>query len=650
MYHSLFIFCLSSLAFLTLSRIGLAVWQRERVHASSGWASLLIGGLRIDLHLIAAFSAPIWLIAPWADGNHFMQSLSGLYLSSVWLALVLLEVSTPPFIIEYDTRPNRLYVQYLKHPREVGTMLWRGYKLTVISTCFIVALATYEAYQLLSQPYPPLFTGPVWLAPFISLLSAILLFGLIRGTLRHRPINPSTVAFCGDALVNTLALNSLYSVLYAIYSMKNERSAAQAYGTLESDTLLKIIRQQAGLDPLPSDPLLPTLHEQIPAVRPASPKNIVLIVEESLGAQYVGHLGGSGLTPYLDQIASDGWSFTRAYATGTRSVRGLEAVSAGFPPTLSDAAVRLPDAQTRFFTLAQLLNTQGYVSRFIYGGESHFDNMKSFFLGNGFTELHDQPTFKNPTFTGTWGVSDEDMFQRLHELLAAQDAHSPPSLTLAFTVSNHSPWEYPAGRIAAQGNPASVENTVRYADWALGQFFDQAKQSHYWDNTLFLIVADHDARVGGKDRIPVRHFHIPAVIVGGGVPIRRDDRIMSQIDLPVTLLSLAGIQSQHPMIGHDLCQSDAGGRALMQYGDNYGYLRADSLLVLEPAKPPSQWSYQAPEHYQSEPLDPELVDIAKAHALWPHWAYTHQAHSLPHLQLNGKRTTQAHLKTALNHS
>src|SRR5690606_22170401 len=144
-----------------------------------------------------------------------------------------------------------------------------------------------------------------------------------------------------------------------------------------------------------------------------------------------------------------------------------------------------------------------------------------------------------------------------------------PSFVLAFSVTNHSPWEYPEGRITPQGDPASVENTVRYADWAIGQFFDRAKQSGYWDNTIFLIAADHDARVGGASLVPLRHFHIPALILGGTINPRRDDRLISQIDLPPTLLSLAGLACEHPMIGRDLTRSD-GSRAMMQYGENYG--------------------------------------------------------------------------------
>ena len=193
MYFQLFIFSLSCFALFTLSRLGLVLWQVARMRHSKGWLPVFLGGLRIDAHLIAACSAPVWLIAPWLDGSFLAQYITAFYFSLIWLIAVLLELSTPQFVLEYDTRPNRLYVQYLKHPREVGGMLWKGYKGVVLSTCLLVAATTYGALQLLAPPFPALFTGSLWLAPLLSLVSAVLLFGIIRGTLRHRPINRSAI-------------------------------------------------------------------------------------------------------------------------------------------------------------------------------------------------------------------------------------------------------------------------------------------------------------------------------------------------------------------------------------------------------------------------------------------------------------------------
>ncbi|MCC2596640.1 LTA synthase family protein [Pusillimonas sp. MFBS29] len=626
MRHLSLIFIVSSLFLLTFSRCALATWQWERVQQAGGLLPILKGGLRIDANQIAILAGIPLLLSPWLGHFPLAVAITGVWFQIAWFLLVLLEVSTPQFIHEYDTRPNRLYVEYLKHPQEVFGMLWKGYKLVIGAALIVLGLLAWLAHGMFAHGSPDAIMA-WWQSILFSLVAAALIFLAIRGTLKHRPINPSTVAYCGDSMLNSLPLNSLYSVSYAIYSMKNERSAADIYGKLATEDINTIVLQSAALPAGPTD--IPTLHSQIPLQKCSRPLNLVMIVQESLGAQYVGNLGGSGLTPELDELARSAWNFTRAYATGTRSVRGLEAVTAGFPPTASDAVLRLSGAQSNFFTLAQLLKQHGYLSRFIYGGEAHFDNMKSFFLGNGFDELHDRPSFKDPEFVGTWGASDEDMFNKLHELLDQPPAQ--PTFTLAFTVSNHSPWEYPSGRIAPDGNPATVENTVRYADWAMGRFFEQARQSQYWQDTVFLIVADHDARVGGASLVPLRHFHIPALILGADVPARRDDRLISQIDLPPTLLSIMGVAGEHPMIGRDLTRA-GGDRAMMQYGENYGYLKNDQLIVLEPHKAASQYRYTAPATYVPESLDEELAREALAHVLWPNWAYRNQAYTLPHLR------------------
>jgi len=619
-------FAVAGLVLLALFRIGLVAWQWARVEDVAGLWPVLIGGLRIDLAMLGMMLAVPAVLSPWLGHRPAAVAATAWWLRLCWLLLALLEVSTPQFISEYDTRPNRLYFEYLVHPREVGAMLWHGYKLEV--ACALLALAALAWLGLRLFPARGRPDAPMrWLwRPLAALALLAVSVMAIRGTLQHRPINPSTVAFGNDAMVNALALNSLYSVTHAAYRMKDERAADKLYGTMDSAESSAIVRAAAGMQGPPMDPRIPTLHHQAPSVRRDRPLNLVIIAEESLGAQFVGSLGGRDLTPELDALGGQGWLFTRAYATGTRSVRGLEALTTGFLPTPAEAVLKLPRAQSGFFTIAELLGRQGYHSRFVYGGEAHFDNMRGFFLANGFREVVDGPRFVDTAFTGSWGASDEDMFRQLDRLLMADG--DKPTFTLAFSVSNHTPWEYPAGRIEPVGEPASGDNAVRYADWALGQFFKQARNRPYWRNTVFLVVADHDARVSGASLVPVRHFHIPALILGADVQPRRDDRLVSQADLAPTLLSLMGVDTVHPMPGQDLTRRSPG-RAIMQYGDNYGYLKGERLLVLEPGRPPMQFRYAAPDGYEPEPADEALAREALAHVLWPSWAYAEGRYRLP---------------------
>jgi phosphoglycerol transferase MdoB-like AlkP superfamily enzyme len=621
-------FIAAVLIFLTLSRVALSLWQWTRVHDAGGLWPVLFGGWRIDLSLLAMVVALPALSSPWLGHRRWPTRIAAWWLRIWWLLYVLLEVSTPQFIVEYDTRPNRLYFEYLTSPHEVASMLWNGYKLSVGAGLIVFALIAWLGFRLLPTKQPDRVPMRGWLRPVVTVLTFAVLFLAGRGTLQHRPLNASQVAFTNDAMVNTLPQNSLYSVLNAALALGNERSASAVYGKLPDDEMNSIVRQAAGLDGAPLDPEYPSLHKQEATRQGDQPLNLVIILEESLGAQFVGSLGGAGYTPELDKLANDGWWLERTYATGTRSARGLEAVTTGFMPTPAEAVLKLPRSQRDFFTLGALLDTYGYHTRFLYGGEAHFDNMRSFFFGNGFKEVVDRASFETkPAFVGSWGASDEDMFNELHQRL--MEDGDKRSLTVAFSVSNHTPWEYPAGRIKPDGDPASNANAVRYADWSIGRFFERAKQSPYWKHTVFLIVADHDARVFGASLVPVYHFHIPALILGAGVPVKKDDHIVSQVDLAPTLLSLIGISSEHPMLGADLTKRYPD-RAIMQYGDNYGYLKNDQLIVLRPNQPAAQYHYLVDgEKLEPETVDPVLEKTALAHALWPSWAYSKQRYRLP---------------------
>lgn len=622
-------FLLAAMLLLLASRLCLCAWQHQRVRATAGLWPILLGGLRIDASFLAMVAGFPLLLAPWIGMYGWAQVITEYWFGAWWLILVLLEVSTPQFIVEYDSRPNRLFVAYLTSPREVGTMLWRGYKPMLVVGVLIWAVLGWLGITWIARPAPALDLG-LWAQVGVTVGLFVVLFLVGRGTLGHRPLNAAHVAFSSDAMINMLPLNSAFVVANAIMDMRDDKPASAVYGNMDEAHMRDIVCAASGNDATLPDPERPILHRQVATATHERPRNIVIIVEESLGAQFTGCLGGKGYTPELDALAEKNWLLARNYATGTRSVRGLEAIVSGFLPTPADAVFKLPRSQRDFFSLGGLLGRFGYHSRFIYGGEAHFDNMKGFFLGNGFDEVIDRPKFeKKPQFVGSWGASDEDMFDEVHRRLSVDADGDAPTLTVAFSVTNHSPWEYPAGRIEPHGEPASVENTVRYADWSIGQFFERAKQSPYWDDTVFLVVADHDARVCGASLVPVQHFHIPALILGAGVEARRDEGITSQADLAPTLLSLAGISSVHPMPGADLTRVQPQ-RAIMQYGDNHGYLKGDRLLVTEPHRSPRQFGYNHVDaSMQDQPVDATLAEEALAHALWPSWAYFNERYRLP---------------------
>ncbi|EGX6961253.1 MULTISPECIES: LTA synthase family protein [Vibrio] len=626
-------FSLFSLLFLSISRVLLAFWQIDRIDSLNDLIYILGQGLRVDIATLC------WLFILPALFSTFMP-LTGKMgecwkrILRIWMVLglwvlVYMELATAPFIQEYDLRPNRLFVEYLIYPKEVLSMLWTGYKLEL----FIGALGTVLTITL-GWKWSKKLTDKAqqvnwkW-RPLLALF--VVLFGVAgaRSSLGHRPLNPAMVAFSNDPLLNDLALNSSYSLLFAVNSMKSEKSAEQFYGKMDTQKMLELVRTSSTKsDFTPS--LLPTMNSN-PATYQGKHKNLVILLQESLGAQFVGALGGLPLTPNLDELMKEGWQFTQMYATGTRSVRGIEAVTTGFPPSPSRAVVKLSKSQTGFFTIADLLKAQGYHTQFIYGGEANFDNMKTFFFGNGFDQIVEEDDYNNPSFVGSWGVSDEDLYNKANEEFERLSKSDKPFFSLVFTSSNHSPYEYPQGKIEPYDSEHMTRNNaVKYSDYALGTFFEKAKKSSYWDDTIFIVIADHDARVSGANLVPVKHFHIPALILGKGIQPRKDDRIANNIDMPPTLLSLIGVDAKTPMIGRDLTKPLAreDERAMMQYDKNFGYLTRDNLVVLSPGEKISTLAYDFKDQTM-KPLevDESIIERAKANALFASKAYQNNWYS-----------------------
>ena len=642
-YAPLLAMYMMALPILSLSRIGLMLWQSERVVATGAWPEMLLQGIRVDIIQLGLLVLLPLLIAPlfahkkaWQWWKHF----SYLWVAISIVLLIFLEAASPGFIAEYNVRPNRLFVEYLKYPKEVLPMLWNGFRLSVFAAIGLIIISVW-AIRKFMKPWlsfqRPLKSGRYWLAlPFVIFLVIL----SVRSTTDHRPANPAMFAITNDTMVNTLIMNSTWSVFHAIYNLKHESKSSEIYGKMAfADIMAQVQLTRDMLQdkrPLLGNIDIPTLTEQTASIQREKPLNLVIVLQESLGATFVESLGGLPVTPELEKLKSEGWWFENLYATGTRSVRGIEAVSAGFLPTPAQSTVKLSLSQNNFFSLASVLGRQGYLSEFIYGGEGHFDNMRNFFLGNDFDSVVDKQNYVNPVFTGSWGVSDEDLFNKTHEQLMKHHADGKPFFTLVFSSSNHTPFEFPDGRIELYEQPkASENNAVKYADYAYGAFFKKAKASPYWKDTLFLIVADHDIRIRGNDLVPVKNFHIPGLILGADIKPRQITTIASQIDLPTTMLSLMGINAQHPMVGRDLSAEpeDLAGRAMMQYQENYAWMEGNQTVVLRANKEPTYATYDKANKKLSlseKPSDAEAMQQrALSHVLLPSVLYREQQYHLP---------------------
>lgn len=269
-------------------------------------------------------------------------------------------------------------------------------------------------------------------------------------------------------------------------------------------------------------------------------------------------------------------------------------MSSGYLPLPGEGVVKRNKSQSDFFTVASLLKPLGYKSSFIYGGEGRFDNMRSWYMGNGFDEVIEQKDYENPSFVSTWGVSDEDLVIKANEKFKSHAAKGEKFVSVIFSSSNHSPFELPEGKIDfIPGKPKKgVENAVKYADFAIGRLFELAKKEAYYKETVFVVVADHNIRVYGDDLVPVNMFHIPALIISEGVKPQKFDTLSTQPDVLATALDMIGVNLTYPVLGHSIYSDKKQQIALMLFNDMFALRDHEKIAIIQPNKEASTFTYK----------------------------------------------------------
>ncbi len=591
----LFILYLGLIGIFFIGRLGLFYQYFDRISQSGteyGWSFLY--GLKMDTMVAAMLlvvPAIIMLLLP-----KFLSRLGNLFLRVYFLLVFILAIyienATFPFFAEFDVRPNELFINYLEYPKEVLGNIWATYKLEIFISSLMLVLFSVWYWAKSRLFFETIFDVAYWKRAALLMPVLFILFIGIRSSFGHRPANISDATYTKSHLVNEVTKNSLYAIGYAYYSQKKtDVDVTKIYGKMPVKEAFE--RMGKHLDLSVGRCLTPFSRPVISHFKQKTPKNLVIFIQESLGAQFVGALNGAqgekGITPNLDKLSKQSITFNQLYSNGTRSIRGLAGLVAGFLSVPGKGVLKRNKSQKDFFTVAQLLKRHGYHSIFIYGGEKRFDNMASWFYGNGFDEIIDENMFINPKFHGVWGVSDEDLVERANQEFKQLYKKQQPFVSVMFSTTNHTPFDFPEGRIELiKGvEPYSVKNAIKFADYAMGKFINQAKKEDYYKDTIFVIAADHNVRVYGDDLLPYAMFRIPGFIFGEGVKARKVERLSTQADLLATALDLIGVEKLHyPILGHSIFENHKKDMSLLQFHQMYGLRVGDEIAIIQPQEEP----------------------------------------------------------------
>ncbi len=324
--------------------------------------------------------------------------------------------------------------------------------------------------------------------------------------------------------------------------------------------------------------------------------NVIFICIESLSGNYMSALGNDmNITPTLDSLVNESIFFTNLFATGTRTVRGMEAITLSIPPTPGRSIVKRKNNRG-LFTIGEVFREKGYERNFFYGGDGYFDNMNTYFGGNGFnivdrgrgflldksiattrTNIEDEEV----TFENAWGVCDADIYSKVIKEADKAHASEKPFFDFVMTTSNHKPYTYPNGKIDIPSGTGR-NGAVKYTDYAIGEFLRTTQTKPWFKNTVFVIMSDHCASSAGRWELDVQNYHIPALIYNlpKTVP-RKIDNLSSQIDMFPTLFALLGWDYETNLFGRNILDmKPENQRAFIGNYRKLGYLKENKVMVL----------------------------------------------------------------------
>lgn len=532
-------------------------------------SNLFYGIINDFFALLFALVLPALLL--FLPGDRFLKSIVGkCYLIFILFVYTLIFVFTAFseyfFWDEFACRFNFIAVDYLIYTNEVIQNIIESYPLFwLFVAVFAIALTlSFAAWQNLGKKLHTAASSTRFLGRFIQLVCFYALVAV--SYFCFNPINHSENRYW-----NEYAKNGVYS-LFSAY-LHNQLNYRDFYETIDTDLAFELVREDLNIpniSPLPHNTI-----RKISGQEERKP-NVVLVVIESLGSLvYQEH------RPFLTSLAEKSLLFSKMKSTGTRTVRGLEALMLSIPPTPGNSIVRRADAQN-IYSLATPFKDRGYDMRFIYGGIGFFDNMNAFFEGIGFTAV-DKLSFVHDTFSNAWGQCDEDSYSESLRLADESYAKGKPFLQVVLTTSNHRPFTFPETELhLPQGKRTSA---VRYTDYAIEKFMEKARQKPWFEDTIFVFVGDHPSSIAGKTEVPYEAYGVVSMMYSPKYIVPQNFSLLcSQIDIAPTLLGVIGFEYNSPFFGKNvLTMTEKEGRSWVSTYQLLGYEDDNYFVVLNPS-------------------------------------------------------------------
>ena len=591
------------------TRLGLMIWFHPQIDNSltTHLAIFSIGWL-YDTAFYLYASIPLILIL-WLTPEKYWHSKIIQIIMKLWVLIsiyIVCFVVISEFIFwdEFQVRFNFISVDYLVYRKEVMENIQESYPVfTVLLLLIPATLIIFSGLKGILQK-----TLTVSSSFLQRTLSTLVLASMIVAVFIG--VNQSQHNLFKNNYNKELASNGSYQFFASFRN--NELDYNQFYQQIDNKKADKLIRDSLKSDYstfLYSDQLF-NIERRIDNPGIEKNLNVILISIESLSAKYLGSFGNKdNITPFFDKFSKESLFFTDFYATGTRTTRGLEAITLSIPPTPGRSIVKRIGHEGDMWSLGNILKEKGYQTTFLYGGRGYFDNMNRFFSQNGYDIVDQNDIPDNETkFANAWGVSDEDLYEETLKQADKAYKNKKPFFFHLMTTSNHRPYTYPENKIDIPSGDGR-DGAVKYTDFAIKRFINWSKNKPWFKNTVFVILADHCAGSAGKENLPINKYHIPLWIYS---PEHIKAQIIStrssQIDVAPTILGLLNMDYNSWFFGQDILKTHKNKIALIGNYQYLGLYQDKTLSILKPKKETEQHNKLKNELINERNQDSDIID------------------------------------------
>lgn len=520
----------------------------------------------------------------------------------IYIYLIMFEeIVSMIFWEEYASSFNFIAVDYLIYTQQVFTHILQSFPIVwyLLALIIFTLVTVFTTRNFLFNKIPSSNFGKRIFFTSIYLTFCALTFV---------NISVSNLKIEKNRVNNELAKEGIYSLFSAFWN--NELSYDEFYLTRSLQQSLQVLQKNLGGKDVSFLHPDKSIVREIDIAEKEKKHNVIVVLMESMSAKFMEENRPSdtvSITPNLTKLSQEGLYFANTYATGTQSVRGIEAITLSIPPIPGLSVIRRENKKS-LYNISTIFKTKGYENKWVYGGFGYFDNIDGFLGKNGF-EIIDRSHWQGEDvdFANFLGASDEDTFNKLLKEADASFANEHPFFLMTMTLSNHHPYSYPDGKIDLPARTSKRLGGVKYSDYAIGQFIAQAKEKPWFDNTIFVFVGNRTAGSDRVENIKPENFHVPMIFYAPKIfQPQRITKNVSQIDAMPTLLGLMKFEYESRFYGQDVLEKNYVPRFFISNEQKLGYIKNEVEIMLQPVR---EFSVQ-PKH---SPLQDSYLDEAIAY-------------------------------------